>query len=65
MNTDRIQQRLSVEKSKNSVNTDIYLKINLDGEQRILPPDIINQIVNVGERFDDERKQNVRKVFLG
>jgi hypothetical protein len=35
MNTDRIQQRLSVEKSKNSVNTDIYLKINLDGEQRI------------------------------
>ena len=58
MNTDRIQQRLSVEKSKNSVNTDIYLKINLDGEQRILPPDIINQIVNVGERFDNERKEN-------
>ena len=65
MNTDRIQQRLSVEKSKNSVNTDIYLKINLDGEQRILPPDIINQIVNVGERFDNERKENSFYRILG
>jgi len=65
MNTDRIQQILSVEKSKSSVNTDTYLTINLDGEQRILPPDIINQTVNVGERFDTERQKSPFYRILG
>jgi hypothetical protein len=65
MNTERIQNRLGVEKSKSSVNTDTYLNINLDGEQRILPPDIINQIVNVGERFNTERQKSPFYRILG
>jgi hypothetical protein len=65
MNTDRIQHRLGVETSKNSVNTDTYLKINLDGEQRILPPDIINELVNVGERFNTERQRSPFYRVLG
>ena len=35
MSVDRIQQRLGIETSKNSVNTDTYLKINIEGQQRI------------------------------
>jgi hypothetical protein len=65
MNTERLQQRLGVETSKSSVNTDTYLKINLDGEQRILPPDIINEIVNVGERFNTERQRSPFYRILG
>jgi len=58
MNTERIQQRLGVETSKKSVNTDTFLKINLDGEQRLLQPDEINKVVNVGDRFDLERQRS-------
>jgi hypothetical protein len=58
MNTERIQQRLGVETSKQSVNTDTYLNINLDGEQRLLPPNEINHIVNVGDRFNVERQRS-------
>jgi hypothetical protein len=65
MKTERIQQRLGVETSKNSVNTDTYLKINLDGEQRLLPPDEINHIVNVGDRFNVERQRSTFYRILG
>lgn len=65
MNTDRIQQRLGVETSKKSVNTDTYLKINLEGKERLLPPDEINHIVNVGERFNIERQRSKYYRILG
>lgn len=65
MRTDRIQQRLGVETSKKSVNTDTYLKINLDGEQRLLPPGEINKVVNVGERFNTERQRSTFYRILG
>lgn len=65
MNTERIQQRLGVETSKNSVNTDTYLKINLDGEQRLLPADEINHIVNVADRFNVERQRSPFYRILG
>ena len=55
MDTERIKQRLGVETSKNSVNSDGFIKINIDGKERLLPPDEINKIVNAGERFDKER----------
>lgn len=58
MNTDRIKQRLGVEASKKSVNSDTYLKINLDSKERLLPPDEINHIVNVGDRFNIERQRS-------
>jgi len=65
MKTERIQQRLGVETSKKSVNTDTYLKINLDGEQRLLPPDEINHIVNVGDRFNVERQRSTFYRLIG
>lgn len=65
MNTERIQQRLGVETSKTSVNTDTFLKINLDGEQRLLPPDEINKVVNVGDRFNLERQRSKFYRILG
>lgn len=58
MNTDRIKQRLGVETSKQSVNTDTYLNINLEGKERLLPSDEINHVVNVGDRFDIERQRS-------
>jgi hypothetical protein len=57
MNEERIQQILNVNTSKNSVNTDTLLKINLDSTQKLLPNDDINNIVDVGEIFDRERNK--------
>jgi hypothetical protein len=52
----RTQQRLNNDTSTKSTNTDTFLKVNLDGKERLLPPDQINKIVNVGERFNTERQ---------
>lgn len=52
----RIKQRLNVETSKKSVNTDTYLKINPESKERLLPPDEIDYVVNVGDRFNSERQ---------
>lgn len=65
MNTERISQRLGSETSKKSVNTDTYLKINLDGEQKVLPPAVINQLVNAGDRFNTERQRGTYYRILG
>lgn len=53
---NRITQRLNSEKSKNSVNTDTFMKINLEQKQRLLPTNEINKIVNAAEVFDKERQ---------
>lgn len=65
MNTDRIKQILGVDKSKKSVNTDIHLKVNIENKERLLPPDEINHIVNVGDRFNSERQQSKFYRILG
>lgn len=58
MGINRIKQKLGVDKSKNSVNTDTFLNINLESNEKLLPLNDINHIVNVGERFDIEREEN-------
>lgn len=65
MGTYRTQQRLNNETSINTTNTDTFLKINLDGKERLLPPDQINKIVNVGERFNIERQRCKHYRILG
>ena len=65
MTTYRTQQRLNAKSSKTSINSDTFLKINLDGKERILPPDQINKIVDVGERFDVERQRGKFYRILG
>lgn len=54
---ERIKQRLNVIKSKNSVNTDSLIKINIEGKERLLPTNEINKIVNVADRFNTERQR--------
>lgn len=57
MNTDRIKNRLAKANTANSVNTDEFLKINLVGNERLLPTNQINEIVDVAERFNVERQR--------
>ena len=61
----RTKQRLNVETSKVSVDTDTYLKLNLEGKERLLPPDEINHIVNLGDRFNIERQDSKIYRILG
>lgn len=57
MSTDRIKQRLNSETSKSSVNKDTFLKINMEGSERLLPTNEIYRTVNVAERFNVERQR--------
>jgi hypothetical protein len=54
---NRIEQRLNSEKSKNSVNTDTFVNVNVEQKQKLLPTNNINKIVNAAERFDVERQR--------
>jgi hypothetical protein len=58
MRTDRIKQRLNVNTSKLSLNDDTFMKVNLENTSRLLPYDEINRTVNLGDRFDLERKRS-------
>jgi hypothetical protein len=62
---ERITQRLNSENSKNSVNTDTFLKVNIDGEERLLPPGEIVNIVNSAELFNKERQSTFLYRILG
>lgn len=53
----RIKQRLNVNTSKNSVNNDSFVKIKMSGDERLLPTNNINKIINVAERFNVERQR--------
>lgn len=57
MNIDRTKKRLNSETSKSSVNTDTFLKIDIEGSERLLPTNDIYRIVNVAERFNTERQR--------
>ncbi len=65
MNTDRLKKILNVETSKKSVNTDTYLKINPESKEKLLPPDEINKVVNIGDRFNVERQRSSFYRILG
>lgn len=56
--TNRTQKILNSETSKKSVNTDVFLKVNIDGNERLLPTNEINKIVNVGDQFNHERQNS-------
>lgn len=65
MDTYRTKQILNSEISKKSVNTDTFLKIKLDGKEKLLPYNSINEIVNVGEQFNIERQNSKFYRILG
>ncbi len=55
---EKITQKLNNQTSVNSVNTDTYVNINLDNTNKLLPSDVINEVVNVGDRFNVERQRS-------
>ena len=65
MDIRRLKARLTAENSKNSVNTDSFFKVNIDGEERLLPPGDILEIINSADVFDDERQNSFLYRILG
>ncbi len=65
MGTNRIQIKLGEEISKKSVNTDSFIKLNLDGSEKLLPPDEMNRIIDVGKQFNLERQNSKFYRILG
>lgn len=54
--SDRIKHRLGSKNSAASANVDNYMKIDILNNERILPIGEVNEIVDVGERFNKERQ---------
>jgi hypothetical protein len=62
--SDRIKNRLTSNNSQRSVNEDSFLKVSLEGNERLLPAGEINHIVDVGERFEYERQSSTCYRFI-
>jgi len=65
MSDDRIRQRLNSQTSKESMNVDNFIKVNLQNTSRLMPNNEIYKIVNVDERFDKERQGSKTYRILG
>jgi hypothetical protein len=52
----RIRQILGQFNSKQSVNTDTYVNIQIEGNQDLLPTNQINKVVNLTDQFNIERQ---------
>lgn len=53
----RVKQILGSSKSKESVNNNTYINIQINDTERLLPPDEINKILDVTEQFNKERQK--------
>ena len=62
---DRIRQILNGAKSKDSVNVDEFININLEGKTKLMPPGQINRVLDVAEQFDKERQSTTRYRIFG
>jgi hypothetical protein len=65
MSTERKQIRLAVENSKESLNSDSFIKINIDDSERLLPPGALTKVVDAAERFDFERQRSTYYRIIG
>ena len=65
MSNDKIIKKLNKNTSKEDVNTNTFLKLNLESKDRLLPSDEINKIINVGDRFDSERQKSTFYRLIG
>lgn len=65
MSIERTKQRLGAQSSKESVNTNTFLSINLESKENLLPTNQINHIVNVAEQFNKERQSCSLYKILG
>lgn len=55
---ERIVKKLNSQTSVNSVNTDTLVNVKFENTHKLLPPDVINEVVNAGERFNTERQRS-------
>jgi hypothetical protein len=62
---DRNKIRLSSERSAKSTNSDKFMSVNLEGKRRLLPSGEINEIIDVGERFNKERQESTKYRLIG
>lgn len=60
MSIGRIKYRLNKTKYQGATNLDSYFNVNLESEKKLLPPDEINRLVNIGEIFNNEREASTR-----
>lgn len=61
----RIKQILGSFNSKQTVNTDTYLNLQFNGNERLLPPDEINKVLDIGDQFNLERQSSTFYRILG
>ncbi len=65
METNRTKQILGVNTSTESVNTDTFVKLNINSTEKLLPFNEINKIVNIGEKFNEERQKSKLYRIIG
>jgi hypothetical protein len=53
---NRIKNILSRTTSKEAVDTNTYLNIEFNGSERLLPPDELNRVLDLGAQFNKERQ---------
>lgn len=56
--TERIRQLLGSARAKNSVDLDFTYSLGFETKSRLLRPNQINSIVNVNDRFEEERENS-------
>lgn len=65
MSDDRLKYRLRSTDSQTSVDTDTFIKLNLEGGTRLLPTNDINTVVSSAEVFNNERQSTKKYRILG
>lgn len=65
MSDDRLKYRLRSTESQTSVDTDTFIKLNLEGSRRLLPNNDINTTVSSAEVFNNERQNTTKYRVLG
>jgi len=65
MGINRVKYRLRSTESQTSVNTDTFINVQLEGNERLLPYNDINRIVDAGEVFNNERQSTTKYRIIG
>ena len=65
MGTNRVKYRLRSTESQTSVNTDTFINVQLQGNERLLPTGDINEIVDAGIVFNEERQSTSKYRIIG
>lgn len=65
MPVDRLKYRLHSTNSQTSVNTDTFLNVKLEGNERLLPLNNINEVVDTAEVFNKERQSCTKYRLIG